>query len=735
MDGDVTTARPLTSTTSSPPVLQQFDATAGLGIFGATATTEILSSATLRAELAALEEPPPSPSFAAATPSPPPTHPLTGFDGLPLSSTSHQLEARCQTALSQTLSRDPSQPPQLFADPLDNLQLAPLNTTDDVRLVYLIGVGARPFAHLVASRLLYALYSPVHLFLIHIDVKADKAAAQAMYTLAKQHNSNVRVLQARRLVQWGMFSMVSPFLDALHTILTANLSFDFFINLSDADLSLRTDTEITHFLSKHKGRSFINVHGEGGEQLRGATAFINAHTIVECGGYGFILVNKSHDAFPLTHGCCIGRSGPAAFAESLPLPQHPHLEGKQMHTGSQWAILSAAFCHHILRGEHSADWLNAFERRLVPDESILQTILMHSPIHKRLLVNHNLRWIDWPHSHGDPNEYWNALGARKYIGGPRVLNSSDLSAVFASPYIFARKVDHEVDPDVLRLWDEWMAKKRAGADMRGQQSPIAHAPGDPGLSLRFRAPGLDVLSSTVPQRRRKLARVEFEDGSDCGCGDGCGALSGGCCASRLCGRPSAPLVTMAADDNGAPAAADDGDAAEADDDGSPPQQLLKAAVAELSAIRLAKRLEVAEAARVRAQKAALAGRLPLCPLANSSAISLPGGNPLTVSFLNRAVHPILLFVLDYSGNEHRMGLIQKPDQAVAFDSAENVTWRVRAMSGELLLECTPVPPEGQAAWGGELDANQTRTSEAEVRAEVEVGECAFRTAQNLNRGF
>ena len=82
-----------------------------------------------------------------------------------------------------------------------------------------------------------------------------------------------------------------------------------------------------------------------------------------------------------------------------------------------------------------------------------------------------------------------------------------------------------------------------------------------------------------------------------------------------------------------------------------------------------------------------------------------------------------------------MGLIQKPDQAVAFDSAENVTWRVRAMSGELLLECTPVPPEGQAAWGGELDANQTRTSEAEVRAEVEVGECAFRTAQNVKRGF
>ena len=139
---------------------------------------------------------------------------LTAYHSLrPHISSRHAARPRSR----KPLTRPGRKPPQLFADPLDNLQLAPLNTTDDVRLVYLIGVGARPFAHLVASRLLYALYSPVHLFLIHIDVKADKAAAQAMYTLAKQHNSNVRVLQARRLVQWGMFSMVSPFLDALHT--------------------------------------------------------------------------------------------------------------------------------------------------------------------------------------------------------------------------------------------------------------------------------------------------------------------------------------------------------------------------------------------------------------------------------------------------------------------------------------------------------------------------------------
>ena len=69
-------------------------------------------------------------------------------------------------------------------------------------------------------------------------------------------------------------------------------------------------------------------------------------------------------------------------------------------------------------------------------------------IYRSTLINHNLRWIDWPHSHGDPNEYWNKLGARQYIGGPRVLNASELRQVLASPYLFARKVDVSVDAEV-----------------------------------------------------------------------------------------------------------------------------------------------------------------------------------------------------------------------------------------------------------------------------------------------
>ena len=69
----------------------------------------------------------------------------------------------------------------------------------------------------------------------------------------------------------------------------------------------------------------------------------------------------------------------------------------------------------------AATLLLAYERRLVPDESLLQTAAMHSP-HKASLLNHNLRWIDWPHQHGDAQAYWNRVGkgGRAFVGGPQV---------------------------------------------------------------------------------------------------------------------------------------------------------------------------------------------------------------------------------------------------------------------------------------------------------------------------
>ena len=89
-----------------------------------------------------------------------------------------------------------------------------------------------------------------------------------------------------------------------------------------------------------------------------------------------------------------------------------------------------------------------------------------------------------------------------------------------------------------------------------------------------------------------MARVDFEDGSHCSCGAPCAQLEGGCCI----GAESAACV--------------DADPLDA--------------WGEL---------------------------LPPCPQHDADGMSLPGGEPLVVTWVNRATHPITLSVLDYPGRE------------------------------------------------------------------------------------
>ncbi|KAL1526060.1 hypothetical protein AB1Y20_020881 [Prymnesium parvum] len=615
---------------------------------GATRASAAVEPERLVREEEALQALEPTASASVREAEEPPRDYLSDFAGRPLSNASASLSRRCRRAVEDVLQREATHaPPPIYSDPLSGVVVAPLKASTDVRIVYVIGLGPRPYAHRVISRMLYALYAPSHLFLLHADIKASKEALAECVRIAEKY-PNVHILRTRRLVQWGMFSMVAITLDAMRSVLDSGLPFDYLINLSDADLALRTDAEMQGFLQRVRGRSLINVHEGGGEQLVEANKFIDAHTIVECGGYGFVVVNKTHDAFPLTAGCCIGRSGPAAFG-TLPLDTHRLLRERQPHTGSQWVALHRDFCRYVLDPAGGAIWLNAFERRLVPDESFFQTVVMHSPF-KNSLLNHNLRWIDWPHQYGDANEYWERLGGRKYVGGPKVLNVSELPRVLMSPYMFARKVDLEIDPGVLPVWDAWMKKKLSGS--RVAQSPIGHSPGDPNLLNRFRAPGIAAGTPAATTRtywgRRRIARVDFIDGSRCACGLACRGTSGGCCADSVCAPGAIGFEAPAAP----------------------------------------------------------------CPQLENGVthLSHPGGLPLQIQWVNRARHPVSLFVLDFAGAEVSMRVLRRTGEVATFMSRVGVTWRARALNGALMLQHTP---------------SNSRNST------VEVPECAFEPSHAL----
>ena len=234
------------------------------------------------------------------------------------------LEQRCQRAIKRAAWQEArALPPFLYTDALDGVSVGDRDDPGDPRIVYFIG-ASRDTAAIMVSRLVLALYHTSHLFLIHVDLKAAPTVHEQLAELIKSH-PNVHLMQTRRLVQWAGWTMVATMLDALKSINERNMDCkprarhgpplpartrhaaqfapimhgvtcrgaasartadDFFINLSDVDISLRTDREIVGWLKRFKGRNFVQANDRhvGGEWIDRARNFTRDHAVVECGG-------------------------------------------------------------------------------------------------------------------------------------------------------------------------------------------------------------------------------------------------------------------------------------------------------------------------------------------------------------------------------------------------------------------------------------------------------------------
>ena len=109
------------------------------------------------------------------------------------------LHSRCQQALKRAIWEEEHElPPYLHADPLEGVQLGERDKVTDPRIVYYIG-ATRPSAAIMVSRLILALYHASHLFLVHVDLKAEGVYEQ-IDNVVRQH-PNIHMLGTRRLVQ------------------------------------------------------------------------------------------------------------------------------------------------------------------------------------------------------------------------------------------------------------------------------------------------------------------------------------------------------------------------------------------------------------------------------------------------------------------------------------------------------------------------------------------------------
>ena len=312
---------------------------------------------------------------------------------------------------------------------LGDVSVAPL-PADGVSIAYLI-MGHRRFAHATIARLVRVLWGPSHLFLIHLDAKTNTTAANYLRDRYVS-KPNVHLMRRQRSVGWGAFSMIEVLLDALSAALTVAPNFDFFINLSDADVALRTSTELGGFLSQFRGRSFVAVKFPDADAMRyHAHAHMRTFTWLECEGEGFVVLNQTAGSFFGGEGrrCCYARSGPIVYSEQ-PIERPPAPDGWQFYHGSQWALLARNAVEWLVHEPKVASLARHMRLTYMADETFLQTALMASPL-RGSLVNHNLRYIDWPHGYGDPNAYWRSLGAQ-HAAGPMILTPELFASVTGS---------------------------------------------------------------------------------------------------------------------------------------------------------------------------------------------------------------------------------------------------------------------------------------------------------------
>jgi hypothetical protein len=254
------------------------------------------------------------------------------------------------------------------------------------------------------KRLFKAIHDPDNHYLVHIDknsgpaLEADIRAFLAAYP-------NAAVLDGRKAL-WGGYSLVDAELRGMAKLLEMGADWKFFINLSGQDFPLMTQKRIKAFLARHGGQEFIRVLDQA--KIRPDTMGRVLQYVEELGGR--IIDTLATRLF---------------------------LDGATPYIGTQWKIVSRAFCDFVCH-DPSVERYKAFYRNtFIADEGFFQTVMMNSTAHGEV-VNDDKRMIDWIPD-GD-------IKLR-----PRTFTAADAGQLTASSDLFARKFDTEIDAEILDI--------------------------------------------------------------------------------------------------------------------------------------------------------------------------------------------------------------------------------------------------------------------------------------------
>lgn len=251
---------------------------------------------------------------------------------------------------------------------------------------------------------------------LHLDLLAgNKFYEEALIDFAGIKNLT---FIKRFATNWGGFGLVQATLEAIRQIRQKN-EFDYMILLSGQDYPIKSKEELIEFLTANLGYSFMEYYPF-------------PHPLWKDNG-GYDRINKWYFSFPMKRTWLSTkiRYGMYRLMNWLK-PDRRFPEGFIPYGGAQWWCLYKDCIQYIddFVKTHKS-FVRFFRTVRIPDEIFFHTILLNSPLSKKI-INRKLTYVDWNCS-----------------PGPKVLEKSDLEKLQKSNNFFARKFDLLKNPQIF----------------------------------------------------------------------------------------------------------------------------------------------------------------------------------------------------------------------------------------------------------------------------------------------
>ncbi|OQV18769.1 Xylosyltransferase 2 [Hypsibius exemplaris] len=291
-----------------------------------------------------------------------------------------------------------------------------------IRILFVLTVHGRDSRQI--RRLLKLIYRKEHYYLIHVDRRSEYLFDELLLLETARYGTfpNVKLLRTRHAPIWGGASLLTTLLDAMRFGLEESgwKDWDYFLNLSESDLPIKTNDELVEFLSRHYGKNFVKSSGLTTEKFFKRQGL--EKSFFEC-------ENR------------MWRMG----VRTLP-------SGVTIDGGSDWVALHRDFCQYLqddAMGELLIGLRKIFNHTLLPAESFFHTVLRNSRF-CHTYHNNNLRLTNWKRNKGCSCQHRHIVD---WCGcSPNVFRTEDEKKILSyspKPIFFARKFDPMVDLKII----------------------------------------------------------------------------------------------------------------------------------------------------------------------------------------------------------------------------------------------------------------------------------------------